>query len=688
MKRILGLPLFWKVLAPAVLSILCLLAYLGFSVFVFAGNNERLQVVRDVHFPVLASMTGNVAALDDIISGLNAAASAGDMDMLEETRAQAGEVTASYAQLQQIDRELAGTMVQLGEEFDAYYMTAYAVAESFVNQDVDVEPELFEQMASRLEAYRTRMTSTQQQADARFAATVQDALDSSNRAMVTGALLGVLAVLACVGFGLLIARAISRPLTRAMHVAEAVADGRLDAEIQVEVMDEGGKLLMAMRRMQDQLKSVIAAQAEMAREHDAGAISFRLDPSAFPGDYGRMIESSNDLVGSHIDSLLYALDILKGYSVGDFSVDIDRLPGEKAAMTGIVDDIKANLSAINGEIRRLAAAAAAGDFSQRGDEARFDHDFRAMVASLNQLMDATDGNLAEISALLQAIARGDLTVRMEGDFQGVFARMRDDANVTVARLKTIVEGIQGSAASINTAAAEISEGNSNLSLRTEQQAADLEQTAASMEELTSTVRQNAEHARQANELAQGTHAVATQGGEVTSRVVTTMAGIEASSRRVADILGVIDTIAFQTNILALNAAVEAARAGEQGRGFAVVASEVRSLAQRSAGAAKEIKALIEESLDKVADGSTLVREAGSTMDEIVDSVQRVTDIMSGISAASREQSAGIDQINQTVAQMDTATQQNAALVEEATAAARSMEEQADHLGEAVAVFRI
>ncbi|WP_241240072.1 methyl-accepting chemotaxis protein, partial [Xanthomonas euvesicatoria] len=220
------------------------------------------------------------------------------------------------------------------------------------------------------------------------------------------------------------------------------------------------------------------------------------------------------------------------------------------------------------------------------------------------------------------------------------------------------------------------------------QAANLEETAASMEELTSTVKQNAEGARQANQLAIGAASVASQGGEVVGKVVDTMAGIQASSKKIADIISVIDGIAFQTNILALNAAVEAARAGEQGRGFAVVASEVRTLAQRSSAAAKEIKDLIGDSVQRVTDGSQLVDQAGRTMAEIVSSVQRVTDIMGEISAASQEQSAGIEQVNLTVTQMDEATQQNAALVEEATAAARAMEEQAQQLTEAVAVFKV
>ncbi|HFF6231648.1 TPA: methyl-accepting chemotaxis protein [Stenotrophomonas maltophilia] len=484
-----------------------------------------------------------------------------------------------------------------------------------------------------------------------------------------------------------ITRSLTRPLEGAVKLADGIANGRLDNSIDASGNDEVTQLLRSMQRMQAQLQSVMAAQGELARQHDAGSLSYRMDQSAFPGDYGRMVHETNALVGSHVQVQNRLIEVMKHYARGDLSVDMDPLPGEKAAITQAMDETKTSLSAINGEIRRLATAAAAGDFSLRGDEDRFAYDFRDMVAGLNRLMQTTDENLVQVSTLLQAISRGDLTVRMQGDFHGVFARMRDDCNATVDQLKQIVGRIQSSASSINLAAGEIASGNNDLSRRTEQQAANLEETAASMEELTSTVKQNAEHARQANQLAIGAHGVASQGGEVVGQVVTTMSAIEASSKKIAEIISVIDGIAFQTNILALNAAVEAARAGEQGRGFAVVASEVRTLAQRSAGAAKEIKGLIEDSVGKVADGSALVRQAGTTMGEIVASVQRVTDIMADISAASQEQSSGIEQVNQAVVQMDETTQQNAALVEEASAAARSMEEQANLLAEAVSVFR-
>jgi methyl-accepting chemotaxis protein len=304
------------------------------------------------------------------------------------------------------------------------------------------------------------------------------------------------------------------------------------------------------------------------------------------------------------------------------------------------------------------------------------------------LIRAISRPLNEAVRIAESVAAGDLTQNIEirsNDETGQLMQAMKNMN---ASLVNIVGQVRTGTETIAVASREIASGNADLSSRTESQASSLEETASSMEELTSTVKQNAENARQANQLVGSTADVAVKGGQVVGQVVTTMASIKDSSRKIADIIGVIDGIAFQTNILALNAAVEAARAGEQGRGFAVVASEVRNLAQRSAGAAKEIKALIEDSVGKVDAGSKLVDEAGKTMDEIVNSVKRVTDIMSEIAAASQEQSAGIEQVNQAITQMDDVTQQNSALVEEAAAAAESLQDQAGQLAEAVSVFKL
>jgi methyl-accepting chemotaxis protein len=344
--------------------------------------------------------------------------------------------------------------------------------------------------------------------------------------------------------------------------------------------------------------------------------------------------------------------------------------------------------AIEREIDTLVEEAAAGNFGGSIDTSDKTGFFLNLSEGLNKLLSITDLAINDVLRIFSALAKGDLTERVERDYQGSLGQMRDDANNTVDKLSEIISKIRNSSKTISSAANEIATGNADLSQRTEEQASSLEETASSMEEMTSTVRQSADNADQANTLARAAQDKAIQGGNVVSRAVEAMEEINNSSKKISDIIGVIDEIAFQTNLLALNAAVEAARAGEQGRGFAVVAGEVRNLAQRSAAAAKEIKDLIRDSVGKVEDGSRLVNESGATLNEIVAAVENVSSMMREISEAAREQSSGIEQVNTAVSQMDEMTQQNAALVEEVSAAGEAMAEQAASMHQMMEFFRL
>ena len=349
---------------------------------------------------------------------------------------------------------------------------------------------------------------------------------------------------------------------------------------------------------------------------------------------------------------------------------------------------KTEEDAIEKEIANVIESASNGDLSIRlsvDDKQGF---FKQLSEGLNEVVSISEGVIQDTVNMLDALAHGNLTRRIETEYQGMFDKLKRDANATVEKLTEVIGQIDKSATTVAAGAEEMAQGNADLSQRTEEQASSLEETASSMEQMTATVRQNADNAQTANKLAENAATKAESGGEIVSQAVTSMAEINEASKKIADIIGVIDEIAFQTNLLALNAAVEAARAGEQGRGFAVVAGEVRNLAQRSAAAAKEIKDLIRDSVTKVEDGTSLVNQSGEMLQEIVEAVRKVNQTIGDISVASIEQTSGIEQVNKAVSQMDEMTQQNAALVEEASAAGESMSEQARAMRELLSFFKL
>ena len=555
-----------------------------------------------------------------------------------------------------------------------------------------------------------------------------DVLYGSSRLWIIGVLIAALVL--GIMLALFIARIVSKPLTEAANIALAVSRGELTNKIVVSSKDETGEVLKSLQGMQEQLLENKVAAYDYEAQIEAiaksmGAIEFNLD--------GTIVSANNiflDLMGYTLQEAKgkhHSMFVEPAYAAGaDYRAFWDKLNrgdyntgeykriakggkevwlqasynpirdmnGKPYKVVKYASDITAQkktqfeIEALLKEVSALVETAVQGDFTSRIDMQGKVGFSQTLAAALNNLIETNETSLGEVVRVLNALSKGDLTETIKNNYFGTFGMLKDDSNSTVESLNQLIGSIKSAVNTINTAASEIAAGNIDLSQRTEEQASSLEETAASMEEMASTVKQNAENARQANLLATEASQVAIKGGKVVSEVVTTMFEINTSSKKIVDIISVIDGIAFQTNILALNAAVEAARAGEQGRGFAVVATEVRNLAQRSAAAAKEIKQLIGDSVDKVAGGTKLVEDAGKTMEDIVNSVKKVTDIVSEIAAASQEQSAGIDQVNNAITNMDEVTQQNAALVEEASAAAAALESKAQELADAISLFKL
>ncbi|MDD2740827.1 MAG: methyl-accepting chemotaxis protein [Rhodocyclaceae bacterium] len=539
----------------------------------------------------------------------------------------------------------------------------------------------------------------------------------------------VLALLGGSFIAMALTRSIAKPIESIIDTFQSLANGDFTRNVDLARNDELGKVLQGLQSMQIQQGFSVSEAQRLANDNlririalDCVSANLRI-----ADDDGTVIYANKGLLntlrliepGMQERQPGFAVDKFIGSNIGDFYADpaaalktlrelqstrqvemeiggrifnvlTNPIVNDRNQRLGTVGEWVDRTAELNAQrsVAALISEASAGNLEARLDTHVLEGFYKELGTGINSLVETSGSAINEIAALLSKVAAGDLTHTVNSEYQGTFGRLRDDANETVSKLRELVGDIQNSAETINTAAKEIASGNVDLSSRTEEQASSLEETASSMEQLTATVRQNAENAKQANELAGNAQTVAEKGGAVVGQVVHTMSSIHQASSKIADIIGVIDGIAFQTNILALNAAVEAARAGEQGRGFAVVATEVRNLAKRSADAAKEIKGLISDSVDRVEAGNRLVDQAGRTMEEVVGSIKRVAKIVTDISEASREQSAGIEQVSLAVSQMDEVTQQNAALVEEAAAAAESLEEQAIHLAESVAVFKV
>lgn len=479
-------------------------------------------------------------------------------------------------------------------------------------------------------------------------------------------------------------------LTQLLNASQEWRKGNVNVRI-TQIGGKNNQLQQLSWALNDLMDQVETAQVDMYYSMayvTYGDFSRRSYPAGLHGGFAQASTRLNALTKVLSSTTSGINELMQALNVGDFNKTVTvsvRGEYEKAIQNAM--QAMRTMQTLMDNIGEVMGLVAQGDIRERV-QAVAQGDFALLKENINLSLDALEGSLNDITRVSNALAQGDLTLNIEKVYPGTFGEVLSGMNRTVENLKVLVSEIKDSSEIIEQAAKEISMGNFDLSNRTEAQAHSLEETAANMSEFTCTIEQNSQNANRANELAHTSSTIVRNGVTAVSQVVQTMEGINDSSRKIVDIISVIDGIAFQTNILALNAAVEAARAGEQGRGFAVVATEVRNLAQRAAAAAGEIKHLIGDSVDKVQEGSYLVAKAGKTMEEILSSIQSVTNTITEITVASNEQSLGINQVNQALHNMDEVTQQNAALVEQATSAAQSLEQQTQNLSATIANFKL
>ncbi len=532
-----------------------------------------------------------------------------------------------------------------------------------------------------------RIKSIKKVADKASAMLLDEADQLEAKASMTLTIYGIFTLI-FVTFSAFLALFIGRRLSGS--IADIVAtlhkvekEGDFGARASVIGKDELGAMAGTLNRHMQALQQAISGVGKVMTSAASGDFGQRVE-TELKGDLDRLKSSVNTSMNAVQTALSEVNGVMSAVARGDFAQRVEGdFQGEFASFRDNVNAAVDSLERMTQALSAVMQAIVAGDFKHRMDE----EIEGAIREDVDRAMEAMETVISEISQVMTAMADGDLNQQLAGDYPGQLTLLKDSINSSLVNQRRVVTEVRQSVQQISTGASEIAKGNMDLSQRTEEQASSLEETASSMEEMTSTVKQNADNARQANQLAVAGREQAEQGGDVVSKAVSAMLEINNSSKKIAAIISVIDEIAFQTNLLALNAAVEAARAGEQGRGFAVVAGEVRNLAQRSAGAAKEIKDLIEDSVAKVDEGSELVDQSGKALEEIVTAVKKVSDIIAEIAAASQEQSSGIEQVNSAISQMDEVTQQNAALVEEAAAASQSLDEQGQRLTSLIGFFR-
>lgn len=690
-----------KILVPSLVSVLMMLLLGIVSFFGIRTLQQTLDTVANKGMQHVAIMTDSsselleasvgtyrlfatMANLDEARIGKDTASILAHVDSASQMLAKMEE----RSDVDEADKEALRTL----KEPLTKYRKSVSQAIDMAQSDLASGTGMMQAADKRFSEIHGKMAVLLEDRKKEAAADVAGSVESASLVVKVEIIVFLIGLLAIIAIALVQAGKIVAPLLEAILTAKAIAGGKLDNVIDITGQDETGDLARALSTMQNDLRGVVGEIQSVVDAAAKGDFTQQMDLAGKRG-FGLEIGQSFNRLNANLQQQIGgnpadAVEVAARVAAGDLGGSMNVHPDDTQSILAAMARMKGNLTAVIQEVEAMVNAAADGDFSQKMSTDGKQGFSLVLCDLLNRWSDVTEAGLQDVIRVSQAIAEGDLTQKISQDYPGLFAQLKEATNSTVDHLVDAIGRIGDATDSINLAAKEIATGNQDLSSRTEQQASSLEETSSSMEQLNGIVRQNAEHADEANQLARSSNEAALRGGEMVNRVVGTMSEIQASSKKIADIIGVIDTIAFQTNILALNAAVEAARAGEQGRGFAVVATEVRNLAQRSAAAAKEIKMLISDSVDRVDSGAKLVNEAGGAMDEIVVSFKKVADLVIDISHASKEQSGGIDQVSKAVAQMDDVTQMNAAQVEEVAAAAESLEEQARELAQAVAMFKL
>jgi methyl-accepting chemotaxis protein len=499
-------------------------------------NNQKTELLNRMQHTVLVQ----AIAMRNIIVETMDEEKQGQLELIQQNRKQYDDCLAKLTPLVRYEREreLLETLKTIRSGINKVIDRATATAvtnrqnEATVLVNRGVGP-LQKKWLTALEEFIALQAELNKKAadevQAQYAGTRLTMMSSAGAFLILGVVLAFF-----------ITRSITVPIKQAGATADAIANGKLDNTIEPKTSDEAGWLLQSMKTMQKSLQQFVAAQAEMAKQHEAGEIDHRIAAEQFPGTYGEMAKQINELAASHIALSSRVVKVVERYAQGDFSADMDRLPGKKAQITKAIDGVKASFQAISGEVVKLVDSAARGDFTARGAANKYDYDFRKMVEGLNRLMAVSEDGLSEVVRFLGALAKCDLTKNISNDYEGTFKQLKDDSNLTVEQLQRIIGQIQEATEAINHAAQEIAAGNADLASRTEVQAASLDGTASRMEELTVTVRQNAENAERANQLAIGASDVAVKGGQVVGQVVQTMSSINARSPTSVDIMSVIE----------------------------------------------------------------------------------------------------------------------------------------------------